>query len=120
MSTPEQQVDFLLTPLHCEGGVGQVGTEQSSLDDLQQFHDMLCEHSGVNVLEEGEEEGEEEEGLQGRLQELYDIVLKRQRTQESDTEVVRCEEVKGKYCMCRYVVCEECVVFLCVVHVCFA
>ena len=95
MSTPEQQVDFLLTPPPCDGGAGQVGTEQSSLDDLQQFHDMLCDHCGVHVVNEGEEEGEEEEGLQGRLQELYDVLVKRQQTQQSDAEAVRREEDKG-------------------------
>lgn len=104
MSTPEQQIDFLLTPDY-KGGAGQGCVEQSSLDELEQFHGMLCEHSGVSVLEEGEGEGEDEEGLQARLKQLYDVIVNQQQVQKDDTEVVREEEVKGELCMC--VLCEE-------------
>ena len=97
MSTPEQQIDFLLTP-HYEGGAGQGCVEQSSLDELEQFHSMLCEHSGVSVLEEDEGEGEDEEGLQARLKQLYDVLANRQQLQKDDTEVVCEDEVKGKLC----------------------
>ena len=104
MSTPEQQVDFLLTP-PCERGAEPGCMEQSSLDPLEQFHAMLCDHSGVSVLEEGEGEDEDEEGLRERLQQLYNVVVHRQQTQREDMEEVRCEEVKGELHVCVHCAC---------------
>ena len=94
MSTPEQQVDFLLTPEFVRGE-GQEGVEQASLEELEQFHSMLCEHSGVSALEEGNGQGGDEEGLQARLRQLYDILLKQRRDRKDHTEALRSEEAKG-------------------------
>ena len=84
MSTPEQQMEFILTPREAKHS-SSADKMDGVLKNLEVFHLELCRHSGVIALPN--EDVEDGEDLLEKLQHLYRLMSKNRQAKEPTPEV---------------------------------